>query len=308
TEYRESPRGIRGQWMGRERNQRLIAVMEEAGSTPGGLARSVCDLSRAQGMTGVRCDGNDVRRWRAGRRPRDPKPAIIAEVLGGMLSRHISPADIGMEPAASATVPLEVPADAGLAQPWTAIGAVSVAAEVVKASVLDRRVFVMLSGSALTQPALEWLLASPADDLTSRAGRQIPARHLEAVEQITAQLRRMDDQLGGGAVLDMARSQLRPVIDLLRDCRYDGTTGMRLHGAAAELLQVAGWSCWDSGQNPAAQRYWLAALRAAHAAGERAVGAYVLGLMSMQANFAGRPAEAVRLSEASLHGYRRESP
>jgi hypothetical protein len=57
------------------------------------------------------------------------------------------------------------------------------------------------------------------------------------------------------------------VLNLLRKYSYSESVGIRLHGAAAESLRLAGFLSFDAGQHGQAQRYWLAALRGAHAAG-----------------------------------------
>lgn len=173
---------------------------------------------------------------------------------------------------------------------------------------MDRRVFLGLTGGALTAPALDWLLAQPVRDLHGFKGRRIHAVHVDSIEELTAHLRRMDDQFGGGAVLNLVRAQVRYVVDLLRDHSYTESVGARLHGAAAELLRLAGWLSFDSGYQPQAQRYWLAALHSAHAAGDRAVGANVLGFMSCQAKDLELYDDAIKLSEAARRGYAGASP
>jgi len=57
-----------------------------------------------------------------------------------------------------------------------------------------------------------------------------------------------------------------------------------------------------------AQRYFLAALRAAHASGDRAVGANILGFMSIQAAFSDHPSDAVVLAESALSGASEMTP
>ncbi len=173
---------------------------------------------------------------------------------------------------------------------------------------MDRRAFLGLTGSALTAPALDWLLAQPVSDLHGFKGRRIHEAHVDSIEELTAHLRRMDDQFGGGAVLNLVRAQVRYVVDLLRDHSYTETVGARLHGAAAELLRLAGWLSFDSGHQPQAQRYWLAALHSAHAANDRAVGANILGFMSCQAKDLELYDDAIKLSEAARRGYSGTSP
>src|SRR5262249_41057026 len=56
------------------------------------------------------------------------------------------------------------------------------------------------------------------------------------------------------------------------------------------------------GQPGMAQRYNVAALRDAHSANDRPLGAHILGSMAKQAAHQGRPAEAVTLAETALVG------
>lgn len=79
--------------------------------------------------------------------------------------------------------------------------------------------------------------------------------------------------------------------------------GRRLHATAGELLRLAGWLAFDSGRHPQAQRYWIAGLHAAHAAGDRALGANVVGSRSLQAKDLGQLRESVTLAETAKAGY-----
>lgn len=119
----------------------------------------------------------------------------------------------------------------------------------------------------------------------------------------------MDDQLGGGSLLDLARSHLRYVVGLLDEGRFTDSVERRLHRTAAELLRLCGWVSFDGAQQAAqAQRFFLAGLHAAHTAGDRALGANILGFMSCQAKDLGRPREAVTLAETARAGHRGGSP
>jgi tetratricopeptide (TPR) repeat protein len=139
-------------------------------------------------------------------------------------------------------------------------------------------------------------------------GRRITEAHVDSIDTITSQLHRMDDQFGGGAVLDLVKGQVRFVLDLLRDRSYPSTVGKRLHGTAAELLGLAGWTSFDASQHAQAQRFWIAALHAAHSAGDRALGANILGFMSCQAENLDLRADAIRLADAAGQGYPGASP
>jgi hypothetical protein len=74
--------------------------------------------------------------------------------------------------------------------------------------------------------------------------------------------------------------------------------------ALAELGQLVGWACYDTGQHRLAQRYYIVGLRAAHAADDRPLGAHILGEMAYQAAHQGRPAEAVTLIDTAVAGTR----
>jgi hypothetical protein len=77
---------------------------------------------------------------------------------------------------------------------------------------------------------------------------------------------------------------------------------------AAEFGRIAGWLAFETNQPALAQRYFMAALRAAHVSGDRAVGANVLGYMSIQAAFSDNPKDAVVLTESALNGARELTP
>ena len=113
----------------------------------------------------------------------------------------------------------------------------------------------------------------------------------------------MDDQVGSGTLLYLVRAHLRHVVGLLEQRRYPDSVGRRLYATAGELMRLGGWLSFDSGQHPQAQRYWVAALHAAHAAGDRALGANVVGSMSLQAKDLGQLRESVTLAETARAGY-----
>jgi tetratricopeptide (TPR) repeat protein len=258
-------------------------------------------------------------KWLRGSTPRPPWPDLTACVLSCELGCAIGVEELCWGGGSGI---LSVPADTGLASPWTAAGVLEAVDAVTDTGSMDRRVFFHLAGGALTEPALEWLIARPATDLdgfAGRRGRWVQATHVDAIEEMTAQLRRMDDRFGGGTVLDLVRAQVRHVLDLvraqvrhvldlLRDNAYSASIGIRLHACAAELLRLAGFLSFDAGRQGEAQRFWLAALRAAHAAGDRAIGANILGFLSCQAKDLDLLQEAIKLAEAARQGYPGGSP
>jgi hypothetical protein len=120
--------------------------------------------------------------------------------------------------------------------------------------------------------------------------------------------RRMDDSIGGGTLLPSVREDLRLVIQMISNASYTDDVGTRLHRVAAEFGRLAGFLAFDSGHNAVAQRYWMAALRAAHSSGDRAVGANVLSFMSLQATWTNNPRDAMVLAESALQAERQLTP
>ena len=100
--------------------------------------------------------------------------------------------------------------------------------------------------------------------------------------------RRWDSKYGGGdwrssMVPECLRVEAAPL--LLGS--YTDEVGRALFGASAELTRLAGWMAFDTGQQEAAQRYYIQALRLARAAADVPLGGYVLASMSLQATYRG---------------------
>jgi transcriptional regulator with XRE-family HTH domain len=296
----ESDRG--GTRAAHDAGERLRILLQRASLTPEQLATRLNQLARQLGLS-ARIDRKTPYKWLRGSIPREPWPALISTILSRKLDVKLAVTDIGWRLAKSGLN--FVPANNGLAgAPWDHAGTIGAVIDVAEQDMTDRRVFLQLTGTALTQPAFEWLIARPAPDASGGVGRRVLDAHVDSIEEITAQLRRMDDQFGGGAVLDPVKSQVRFVLDLLRNRRYTSSVGSRLYGAAAELLRLAGYVSFDSSDHAAAQRFWIAGLHAAHSGGDRTVGANILGFMGIQAGELDQPGEAVRLAESAMQGYR----
>ncbi|MGH3928378.1 MAG: hypothetical protein ACRDTF_00195, partial [Pseudonocardiaceae bacterium] len=142
----------------------------------------------------------------------------------------------------------------------------------------------------------------------SSSGSPLPMAVVDHLDGITAHLRRMDDQLGGGAQLPAVRDHLRNVLSLLEQRSYPDSVGQRLYATAGEAMRLAGWCALEGGHQPQAQRYWIAALHAAHTAGDRALGANVVRFMSEQAEDLGQIRESITLAETARAGYPGASP
>ncbi|HEU0086158.1 MAG TPA: hypothetical protein VFQ77_00635 [Pseudonocardiaceae bacterium] len=171
---------------------------------------------------------------------------------------------------------------------------------------VKRRVFLSLTGPALTAPAHQWLVHEPEPLVSGLAGRRVSGELAGRFGAMVTELRRMDDVAGGGSVLAMAEQLFAQVAGLLDRASYTERTGRMLHVVLAELGQVCGWCAYDSGEYGLAQRYYIAGLRAAHTADDRLLGAHILGEMAYQAAHREQPTEAVTLIDTALAGSRSE--
>ena len=199
--------------------------------------------------------------------------------------------------------PLQVDAggDLVLTAPWSRRGTVRASMAVGGSDEpVQRRAFVFLTGAALTAPAHQWLVHEPGPLVAALAGDRVTRALAGCLPPMVAELRRMDDACGGDVVLGLAEREFGWVAGLLDHASYDEQTGRQLYLALAELGQVTGWIARDAGRHALAQRYWVAALRAAHTADDRALGAYILSSMANHAVEQGSPAEAATFIETAL--------
>ncbi|WNF28483.1 sporulation protein [Streptomyces sp. C11-1] len=142
------------------------------------------------------------------------------------------------------------------------------------------------------QPGPESADASPL-----RVGHSDVTKLREAAQDA----RRWDSKYGGGdwrssMVPECLRVDAAPL--LLGS--YTDEVGRALFGASAELTRLAGWMAFDTGQQEAAQRYYIQALRLARAAADVPLGGYVLASMSLQATYRGFADEGVDLAQAAV--------
>ncbi len=195
--------------------------------------------------------------------------------------------------------------DPVLSAPWSHRGTVE-AAVVLRGGdrPVKRRRFVFLTGMTLTAPAHQWLIHEPGPLVSGLSERRVSAGLVDRFMAMIPELRAMDDVAGGGTVLSLAEQEFGMIAELLDQASYDEPTGRKLHVALAELGQLAGWAAHDAGKQALAQRYYIAALRAAHSTDDRPLGAHILSCMAEQAAHEGQPAEAVTLIESAFAGTR----
>ncbi|MCX4395174.1 sporulation protein [Streptomyces sp. NBC_01767] len=151
---------------------------------------------------------------------------------------------------------------------------------------------------APVSPAVPATAVTTTSDISPlRVGHSDVSKLREAAQDA----RRWDSKYGGGdwrssMVPECLRVDAAPL--LLGS--YSDEVGRALFGAAAELTRLAGWMAFDTGQQEAAQRYYIQALRLARAAADVPLGGYVLASMSLQATYRGFADEGVDLAQAAV--------
>ncbi|MGH3887600.1 MAG: hypothetical protein ACRDSZ_13715 [Pseudonocardiaceae bacterium] len=281
----------------------LAVVLAKLGWKPAMLARQLNSFAALHGRS-ERVHAKTPYKWLRGDRPRSPWPALTAALLTDELGHPITAADLGWDGADVEAVS----AISGLVLPWTTAGSLHAVRAVNDAGSMDRRILLTLLGAAACAPAHEWLIARPDAEVARSSGLPLPVGVVDDLDDIVGRLRRIDDQLGSGTLLHLVRAHLRHVVGLLDQRRYPDSVGRRLHATAGELMRLAGWLSFDSGHHPQAQRYWTAGLHAAHAAGDRALGANIIGFMSAQAIDLGQIRESATLAETARVGYPGATP
>jgi len=195
--------------------------------------------------------------------------------------------------------------DPVLVAPWDRGGTVEAAVALTgSGGLVERRTFLFLTGAALTGPAHQWLVHEPGPLEAALRGDRVTPMLADRLPPMIAELRAIDNAAGGGHALSLAEHEFAWVAGLLDRASYDEATGRKLHVALAELGRVAGYMAYDMDDHGRAQRYYITALRAAHAADDRPLGANILSCMARQAVELNRPAEAVTLAETALAGVR----
>ena len=284
----------------RQPNERLQALIHEAGCSNAGLARRVNDCGVERGLD-LRYDKTSVARWLRGQQPRGRAPAVIAEALGRKLGRTVTLDEIGMAEGKNRA------SGVGLHFAPTVPGAVEHACELWRSDI-GRHDFLSgspVAGSALVEPSRDWLITTPDSQVARSAGPRVGMPDVAAVRATTHSLSQLDHRFGGGHVRPVVVHYLNSVVSGLLTGSYRESVGRALFAAVARLTELAGYMALDTGQGGLAQRYYIQALRMAQAAGDRAYGGYVLAAgMSHLAVSLGNPREVAQLARAAQEGAR----
>ncbi|MBB5953942.1 hypothetical protein FHS29_000512 [Saccharothrix tamanrassetensis] len=288
---------------GRKANDRLRAVMEEAGCSNTGLARRVNVCGAEQGLD-LCYDKTSVARWLKGQQPRGRAPAIIAQALGHKLGRVVTIDEIGMTPRPGATPTVGLRFEPILTSALRQVSALWHSDANRAGSPTGEK----LPTSVLVGPSRDWLIADPDAVVGGHGPAAVDRADIAVVRATTAAFVDLDHRFGSTRIRPVVVHYLDSVVSRLLADSYGESTGRQLLGAAARLTELAGYMAIDTGQPGLAQRYYIQALRLTQAAGDRGMGGYVLASgMSRVALKLDTPREAVQLARVAQEGSRGRS-
>ena len=279
----------------KEPNDRLQALIEEAGFSHKGLARRINDLGQSRGMRGLSYDHSSVIRWLKGEQPRDPAPRLAAQVFSLALARPVTEADLGFPKTR------DLP-ELGLRFTPSLRDTIETVTTLWRSDV-ERRQFVLNSAfaaGAYASSAIRWLTTPAAQGTPIAAEARVEHVDIEAIREVTRTFLRLDNLFGGGRARPTVIRYLHDeVTPLVRSGNYTDAVGRELFSAAAELTRLAGWMAYDLEQHGLAQRYLIQALRLAGEADDHALGGEILAGMSHQAVYIGQADDALDLARAA---------
>lgn len=280
----------------------LTVVMAERELSFAGLAALYRATVEKHGLRSG-TDRNLVWKWKAGyQTPTPESQQYLAETLD-------VPPDVLAEQAWPGWLWHAVTGTTHLLQPpWTAAGTRQVL-QTVAGGAVDRRTFMVITGTTLTDLGASWnagLTAGPIEQIVTGSGtRRLTIETLDSADVRLSELRRLDDEHGGGELCRLALGELRWLTDLTGRTVCTGATERRLFGLLTEAARLCGWCHFDANQHAAAQSYYVAALRASASAQDPLAGANVLACLSNQAKWTGHYQEAVSLIESAEEQIRR---
>ena len=117
-----------------------------------------------------------------------------------------------------------------------------------------------------------------------------------------AWLKDLDNAHGGGVAFPLAAAYLRSEVATLLHGSCDEARGTAFLAAIAETELDTGWFAYDAGDHRLARLYLVHALRIAHAAGSRLLGARIVCALSHQALHVGQVSLSVDLARAARAG------
>ncbi|GAB2746029.1 hypothetical protein [Kitasatospora kifunensis] len=283
--------------LARKRNEELARILHQLSWSPERLAREVNLVLPA----GLSISQTAPYKWRdRGMVPRAPHDLAVCEVLSRAVGIAVTYEQLWGPMGSNRGA--KVLSARLLTDPWTADTA-QLALREAGAQAAPVRLTDLFRGEELAAAVEHWSTAAPP--LTGGEGAlRVSAGQLADLRLGYHGKRRLAQACGGGLVLEPARAELAMAGKLLELGGYaeDEGLGRALYGVAGRLARLVGWAAADLGQEAAAQRSYVAALRAAHAAGQPRLAMSVVGGLAVQVAYqgAGRGLDPAALLERAL--------
>ncbi|MGY3056191.1 tetratricopeptide (TPR) repeat protein [Streptomyces sp. TE3672] len=291
-----------GRTVGRTRNLKLAAVITELGLSQARLAARVRSVAEEHGVAELSGVGQShIAKWVGGVAPGPPAARILAETLSRGLGRLVTLADIAL---VTDTEPEPQPPTWSDDTLTTLVTLGSTDMDIDRRRLLATSVY---SVAALALPEDQWFEQAADRARTRRplSSYVVTAEDVEDVREMAALFSRRDQKRGGRAGRTALVAYLRSEVAELLSSRFPTEAVRRgMTSAAAELAYLAGWTAFDGGEHPLAQRWLTIATKLAEEAADAPLAGHVLRAMAHQAVDLGNPQAAVRLSEASLSNRR----
>ncbi|WP_327069234.1 hypothetical protein OG500_26085 [Kitasatospora sp. NBC_01250] len=266
----------------RKRNEELARILHQLSWSPERLAREVNLVLPA----GLSISLTAPYKWRdRGMVPRAPHDLTVCEVLSRAVGIAVTYEQLWGRMGSNRGA--KVLSARLLTDPWTADTA-QLALREAGAQAAPVRLTDLFRGGELAAAVEHW--SSPPPPLTGGEGAlRVTGGQLTDLRLGYHGKRRLAQACGGGLVLEPARAELAMAGKLLELGGYadDERLGRALYGAAGRLARLVGWAAADLGQEAAAQRSYVAALRAAHAAGRPRLAMSVVGSLAVQVTYQG---------------------
>ncbi|MFI0479692.1 hypothetical protein [Actinomadura sp. 9N215] len=278
-------------------NRALRRLLAETGWTEQRLAQEVNTVAAEAGLV-LRLDRSAVSHWLAGRIPRHPTPAFLAEALTRRLGRAITPADLGMAARKNRRPPAGA---AGPEDPPSTLRLLAANSEGAGDSAASRRhapSAQVYSLAALAVPP--WTQAAPRHRLYQvhgSSGQRLRPGQVSAAEQMLTVFADADAAFGGGYARRVLAAYLAHDTAPCLRAPTSPALRSRMVSAATALAYLAGFMCFDDQEHGLAQRYYQVTLQLAVENDDQAAYAITVRAMSEQASMLGHHRQAARLAE-----------
>jgi tetratricopeptide (TPR) repeat protein len=284
--------------MARTRNELLAGVIAETGWSQTQLAAHLVRVAAESGADELLAvSRSHVAMWISGVRPERRARLILCETLSRRLGRVVTLGQIGLEPTSSTP-------------PTRPLWDVSTVAALVDLGDQDmdmkrRRVLAASAYSvagAVLPPDSWWDLTREAARTRASVSRfTVTPAHVESVREATRFFSRQDQRLGGRASRGALTAFLATDVATYLAARFPNEAVRRtLFAAAGELVYLAGWMAFDSGDHSSAQHRFALALKLAAEADDAPLAGHIMRAAAHQAVDLGHPRVAVEFAEGSL--------